>query len=226
MSQEQPLNPLPPVVIVLALAIFGVELVLSLAANGLIGGDQGIGWRLAAMERFGFAPAVLDWIVTRGDYSPEVVQRFLTYAFVQPSFVSAIFAGVMVLALGKFVGEVFSATATLAVFCLSSVVGALVFGLVLSGTVPLLGAFPGVYGLIGAYTYILWLRLGQMGEAQIQAFRLIGVLLGIQLIFGLLFGPSPTWIAELTGFAAGFASSTLLAPGGFAALVARMRQRR
>ena len=132
----------------------------------------------------------------------------------------------MLLALGKFVGEVFSPAATLATFFLSSVFGALVFGLILDGAVPLIGAFPGIYGLIGAFTYILWLRLGQAGEDQLRAFQLIGFLLGLQLIYGLLFGAGVQWIAELAGFAAGFGMSTVLAPGGFAALLAKLRERR
>jgi len=225
MDDEQMVNPIPPVVLVLAPAIIGVELVLTAAANGIIGGDFGIGWRLQAMTDYAFSPNVLDWMVTRSDYAPELVQRFITYAFIQPSVMSAIFAAAMVLALGKFVGDVFSAPATLAVFLLSVIFGALVFGLALSGSQPLIGAFPGVYGLIGAYTYILWLRLGQMGENQIQAFRIIGVLLGLQLVFGMIFGAGVTWIAELAGFAMGFASSILLAPGGWTALVTRMRNR-
>lgn len=225
MDTEQAVNPIPPVVLVLALAIIGIELVLTAAANGIIGGDAGIGWRLQAVTDHAFSPNVLNWMVERSDYPPELLQRFISYAFIQPNFTSAIFASAMVLALGKFVGDVFSPAATLTVFLLSVIFGALVFGLVLDGATALIGAFPGVYGLIGAYTYILWLRLGLMGENQVQAFRIIGVLLGLQLVYGMIFGAGVTWIAELSGFAMGFASSTILAPGGFSALVARMRQR-
>ena len=82
-----------------------------------------------------------------------------------------------------------------------------------------------VYGLIGAYTYAIWLRLGQAGENQILAFRLIGVLLFLQLIFGLIFGSNMAWISELTGFFCGFGLSVLLAPGGWTSFVDRMRQR-
>ena len=225
MENEQAVNPIPPVVMVLALVIVGVELLFQAAAAGVVGGDFGIGWRVQAVTDYAFSPNVLKWMIERSDYAPELVQRFISYAFIQPNMTSAIFATAMVLALGKFVGEVFSATATLAVFLLSVIFGALVFGLVLEGSAPLIGAFPGIYGLIGAYTYILWLRLGQMGDNQLQAFRIIGVQLGLQLVYGMIFGAGVTWIAELSGFAMGFASSIILAPGGWAALVARSRQR-
>ena len=40
-----PVNPLPPMVVVLFLAIVGVEAVISLGAQGVIGGPGAIGWR-------------------------------------------------------------------------------------------------------------------------------------------------------------------------------------
>jgi membrane associated rhomboid family serine protease len=68
-------------------------------------------------------------------------------------------------------------------------------------------------------------RLGQLGEKQIRAFTLIGFLLAIQLIFGLLFGANSEWVADLAGFAIGFALSIVLVPGGLSRLVERLRQR-
>jgi hypothetical protein len=67
--------------------------------------------------------------------------------------------------------------------------------------------------------------LGANGQSQVQAFKLIGVLLGLQLVFGLIFGNNPAWIAELTGFVFGFGISVVVAPGGWTALVAKLRER-
>jgi membrane associated rhomboid family serine protease len=103
--------------------------------------------------------------------------------------------------------------------------GAVAVALVVRGVQPLFGAYPAVYGLIGAFTYLLWLRLGQAGENRLQAFRLIGMLLAIQLVFGALFGSSPQWLGDVGGFLAGGATAVLVAPGGFAALRARLRSR-
>ena len=222
---ESPFNTIPPVIIVLVVILAAIELTLSAGAAGLIGGPSGIGWRLAALNDYAFSPAVLDYVWTRGDTSPELLKRFVTYAFVHGSFTDALFGVALLLALGKFVGDVFSGTATLAVFIIGTLAGALAFGLFVGGATPLFGVWPAVYGLIGAFTYILWLRLGQAGQNQIAAFRLIGFLLGLQLVFGLVFGSSPIWIAELAGFVAGFGSSIVLAPGGWTALLYRLRQR-
>ena len=160
-----------------------------------------------------------------GRWPPEHLMRLVTYLFVSGSFTQAAFAGAMLLALGKLVGEVFSPLATAAVFLVSGISGALAYGLVLDNTGWLFGAFPGVYGLIGAFTYLLWLKLGELGTNQLRAFTMIGFLMGIQLLFGLLFGGTRDWVADVGGFGAGFLMSFVISPGGWARLRDRMRQR-
>ena len=225
MQQEMPVNPIPPVILVLCFIAVVVELVLSFGQSGLGGGPQAIGWRLAALQDYSFSSAVLDWVLTRRDFAPELLSRFITYPFVHGNFTQALFGAALLLALGKFVGDAFGGLATLAVFIITSVGGAIVFGLIADGRAPLFGLFPPVYGLIGAYTYSIWLQLGHAGQNQLNAFRLIAFLLGLQLVFGLLFGANDAWIAEIAAFAIGFVVSTVLAPGGWAALVRRARQR-
>ena len=168
-------------------------------------------------------PGVID-VMQGGRFDFEVIRRFVTYAFVHDGMTHMLFAGALMLALGKFVGDVFSMMNTLLLFVISVTFGALIYGTLAPGNYPLLGLYPAVYGFIGAYTYIVWLSLGAMGQNQIQAFRLIGFLLGLQLLFGLIFGSSPTWIAELAAFFIGFAVSTVLAPGGWASLLRRLRR--
>lgn len=222
---QNPVNPLPPVVAALFLVIIGIELVFAAGERGLAGGPGAVGWRQAAIQTYGFNSDVFAWMLQNGVYPAEHLIRLLSYPFVHGGFTAALFGGVLLLALGKFVGEIFSQAAVLAVFVVSGIAGAVVYGLV-AGTQPwLIGAFPGVYGLIGAFTYLMWLRLGQMGAQKIRAFTLIGVLMALQLIFGLLFGANPHWVADVAGFAAGFALSVFVAPGGWRAIRARIRDR-
>ena len=218
-----PLNPVPPFVIVLFLVIVGVEAMFTLGARGIIGGPGAIGWRSGAIEDYAFNGDILRWMLQNNVWPVEHLRRFLSYAVVHASFTHALFAGVLLLAMGKFVGEVFRHWAVLVLFVLSTAVGALVFGIVVDDSAWLIGAFPGVYGLIGGFTYIIWLRLGQLGSNQARAFLLIGVLMGLQLVFGLFFGGTPTWVADVSGFATGFLASFVLSPGGFARLRARLR---
>ncbi|WP_136439714.1 rhomboid family intramembrane serine protease [Pacificoceanicola onchidii] len=221
---ESPVNPLPPVVVALALVIVGIEVVFNLGARGLAGGPAAIGWRADWMERFAFSDRVFEWMWETGAWPIEHVIRFLSYPFLHWTFTQALFAGVILLAMGKIVAEVMGSVRMLTLFFASSVGGALAFALLLNDPTPLVGAFPGDYGLIGGFTYLLWLRLGQAGANQVRAFSLIGVLMALQLVFGLLFGASNFWVADLFGFLTGFTLSVLLIPGGFRRLLERLRR--
>lgn len=231
MKPESPFNVLPPLVIALTLLIVGIEAVFQLANAGIIGGPRGVGWRLAAIEDYGFSSAVLDRVLINGDYSFDMLKRFVTYPFINVQLTQVAFCAALTLALGKFTAEFYGSLKVLVLYVVAGIAGAIVYGLAVDDNYPLLGGFTPVYGLIGAYTYALWLRLGRAGENQIMAFRLIGFLLLIQLIFGIMSGimyaspPPPSWISELTGFFAGFFLSILLAPGGWATLLHRIRER-
>lgn len=222
-DRQSPLNPLPPFAIALVLVILGVEAMFSLGARGLVGGPDAVGWRSAAIQDYGFNSAILAWMIENRAWPGEHLRRFVTYAFVHGSFTHALFSGVLLLAMAKFLSAVFRHWAILVLFLISTVMGAVVFGLVVKDQPWLIGAFPGVYGLIGGFTYVMWLRLGQLGTNQARAFTLIGVLVGLQLVFGLFLGGNVTWLADVAGFATGFLASFVLSPGGFAKLRARIR---
>ncbi|MEI2806671.1 rhomboid family intramembrane serine protease [Albidovulum sp.] len=222
---ETPLNPLPPVVWLILLPIVAMEVVLSAGSLGLAGGQTGIGWRSEALQRFALSPVMLDQMWQAGQLSSDYLMRFVTYAFVHGNLTHAVFATVFILALGKFVGEVFRGWAVAVVFLGAVLSGGLAYSLVPGLQAALYGAYPGAYGLIGAFTYILWAKLGAHHAHRGRAFSLIGFLLGIQLLFGALFGGAPDWIADLAGFGAGFCLSFLVAPGGPAHFLRLIRQR-
>ena len=222
---ETPLNPLPPVVWLILLPIVAMEVVLSAGGLGLAGGQAGIGWRSEALQRFALSPVMLDQMWQAGQVSADYLMRFVSYAFVHGNLTHTVFAAVFILALGKFVGEVFRGWAVAAVFLGAVLAGGLAYSLVPGLQVALYGAYPGAYGLIGAFTYIIWARLGAHHARQGGAFALIGFLLGIQLLFGVIFGGAPDWIADLAGFGAGFCLSFVVAPGGPAHLLRLIRQR-
>lgn len=218
-----PVNALPPVVVILFLAIFGVEAVLAGADAGLIGGREAIGWRLGLQQQFGFAPDILDWMIANGRWPPEHVIRFVSYPFLHMSFTHMLIGCVMFLALGKFVGEIFGGAFVALVFFGASAFGALIYAGLSGSSVWLMGVYPAAYGLVGAFSYVLWRRYEAMGVQQIRAFAMIGMLLGIQLVFGVLFGGDSTWLAELAGFLAGFALAAVCEPGAWTRILARLR---
>ena len=220
-----PLNPLPAVVWLLALPIAAIELAFTLGARTGVLGPAAVGWRLGAIEDYAFSGQIFDWMLATGRYPTEHLLRFVTYPFVHVSFTHTLFVIVFILALGKMVAEAFRPWAVLAVFFVPAVAGAAVYGLVLDDPRPLVGGYPAVYGLIGAFTFLLWLNLAAVGANQYRAFTLIGFLLGIQLLFGLLFGGTNDWVADLSGFAAGFGLSFVVSPGGWSRVVERLRER-
>lgn len=222
---EAPINPLPAVVWLLLLPMVAIEVVLGAGSVGLAGGAEAIGWRNEAIQRFALSPMMLDQMLATGRFNADFGLRFLSYPFVHGSVTHAIFVAVFILALGKMVGEVFRAWAVVVVFLAAGIVGGLVYSLVPGITAALFGGYPPVYGLIGAFTFILWARLGAVEANRMRAFTLIGLLMGLQLLFGLLFGGRPDWIADLAGFVAGFALSFVLGPGGPAQMLRLIRQR-
>ncbi len=225
-DHDSPFNALPPVVVALAGVIFGIEILFQMANAGFLGGTRGgDDWRIIARFEFAFSGDLLKWMILTGDWTPDHFKRFITYLFIHASFTHMVFVCVFILALGKMVGETFSQLSVLVIFLVSGIAGALAYGLLLDTPLPLLGGYTGAYGLIGAFTYILWVGYGRTGQNQLQAFRLIGFLMGIQLLFGLMFGANKDWVAELAGFCTGFLLSGVLRPGGWSRIVDSLRQR-
>jgi membrane associated rhomboid family serine protease len=232
MSDPSPINPIPPVVVALFLGLVGIELVLTLGQMGYIGGPQAVGWRISLQEQYGFSPTV--WArITEGRWTDiSLVRRLVTFPIVQGGFTEVAFAGALLLALGKFLSETFHVAAFLLVLLVSTVFGAVgfgIYGVAVGVNTPLTGAFSVVFGLIGAYTYTIWKNAKETGGNQLIAFRIVIVLMCLQLVWVGLgeliegFRGRPTWVANLSAFAAGFAISTLAAPGGWTGFLRRIR---
>ena len=226
-----PLNPLPPVVWALALPMIAIEVAANAGANGLIGGPDAVGWRAQLMQLFGFAPDYLRWMIENRQFPLNGLWRLVTYPLVHTQVMHALFVVVILLALGKFVGEIYRWWAVLATFLVATIAGALAFTLVPFTHAGLLGGYPGVYGLIGAYSFLLWVRLAGTGENQMRAFRLIGFLLALQVIiavvgiayYGVEQGTTWDFVADIAGFVAGFLLAFVVSPGGWARVMAKLR---
>ncbi|MEO1308130.1 MAG: rhomboid family intramembrane serine protease [Pseudomonadota bacterium] len=222
-----PFNALPPVVVYLSVALALPELAFQLGDAGLFSHlAEGRGLRALAIQNFGFFGELQAWMFQNGTFRWDGLIRYATYPFVHGSFVHVIFAVVFTLALGKMVAEVFSTVSVLAIFLGSAVAGAFVYGLVFPVNSLLIGGYPAAYGLIGGYTFILWVGYGAAGENQYRAFQLIGFLMALQLLFGLLFGAGNDWVADVVGFITGFGLSVGVSPGGFSRLLQQIRSRR
>ena len=227
-----PLNPLPPVVWILALPLIAMELVLNIGASGLVGGADAIGWRVQAMQNFAFAPDYLRQMVTLGQYPADGLWRLVTYPIVHGDVTHALFVVVILLALGKYVAEVYRWWAVVVTYFAATVVGALAYAAVPLAHGALIGGYPGDYGLIGAYSFLLWVQLVGSGGSQARAFGLIGFLLAFQMVvavigiavYGVAQGTTWDWVADLAGFVTGFAVAFVVSPGGWGRVLAKMRR--
>ncbi|WP_313138163.1 rhomboid family intramembrane serine protease [Paracoccus jeotgali] len=227
---ESPINAISPVVWLLVLPMIAAEAVFGLGAIGFIGGAQGIGLRLNGLELAAYIPQLPVRMWELGVFNLRHAARVLTYPFVHGSLTHALFVIVFTLALGKMVAEQFRPWALLALFFGCAIGGAAVYTIFgqIAGIelAPLIGGYPAVYGLVGAFTFLLWVRLGIENANRLRAFTLIGMLLLFQLVFGLLFGNAGFgWIAEISGFFIGFLLSFVLVPGGWGRAMVALRRR-
>lgn len=222
---ESPFNPLPPVLWALAAALVLPEIAFLVGGAGGIGGNTSAGMRTNAIQLTAWIPDLVlaGW---PGAIRFDQFYRLLTYPFVSMSPISTLFVLAFTLALGKAVSSVFRPWAVLVIFFGASIGGALVHTAIaaLPGVmrVPLIGGYPAAYGLIGAFTWLLWMRLRTSGGNPSRAFLLIGALILFQASFAVINRYLPgEWIAEFAGFGIGFFLSFLVAPGA----LRRLRQR-
>ncbi|MGC1260475.1 rhomboid family intramembrane serine protease [Jannaschia helgolandensis] len=224
---QSPFHSLPPVVVALAVVIIGIELMFQAGTAGLIGGREAVGWRLGALRDWAVAESVWAWMIDRGEWPLRQVARIIAYPFLHGSFTHAAFVAVFTLALGNAVAPVYPNLRILVLFFGAAIGGAFVYLIVFDTQAPLLGGYPAVYGLIGAFTYLTQRGLTR-GDPK-NAFLLIGFLLAIQPVFGLITMRNlawlPDWSADLGGAASGYGLAALMFPGALARLRDRMRQR-
>ncbi|MBL4872082.1 MAG: rhomboid family intramembrane serine protease [Rhodobacteraceae bacterium] len=213
-ADKSPFNEIPPVIVALAVIIGGIEIMMQLSSRGFIGGENGISWRVDAILAFGFYDPIFEYMRETRTFNWETLGRMITYPFIHFAFTHAAFAVVMILAIGKAVAEVFHTVSVIILLVACTVVGAIAYGLVADTQYPLIGSYPAVYGLLGAFTWMLWLKAGATGESRLKAFRLIGVLAALQIFYRLTFGGGNDWAADLAGFVTGFLLSFVLAPDG------------
>lgn len=225
-----PLNPLPVVLWALCLPAIAGEIVFLLGQTGLVGGAQGVGLRLSAMQMTAFAPEMIQRMWQVGAIDWDQAYRILSYSFVNSSLTHALFVVVFTLALGNMIAREFRPWAVVALFLGSAAGGALIYTAMISVLPgrpgPLIGGYPAVYGLVGAFTFLLWTRLGAVHANRLRAFTLIGMLLAFQLVFGIVFGGAGFgWIAEIAGFVVGFGLSFVLVDGGVSRVLRQIRAR-
>jgi hypothetical protein len=123
-QQNQPiLNEMPSVIMALFLLVVGIEGFIVLGEQGMLGNRYGLGMRYGLINQFGLFPAALNTQIETGVFSWFELKRYISFTFIHGSSVGTAISCALLLAMGKFVGSVFSNVATLIVF-IGSAIGA------------------------------------------------------------------------------------------------------
>lgn len=210
-ADAPPFNPLPPVVVLLAVLIALPEAVFQLGEAGIIGGGAGGSWRLAIGSQLGIFNGAVHWMWQTAQFLPEHLIRFVTYPFFHDSLVSAIFSEVFLLALGKYAAERIHWGGVLAIFFGSAIVAGLAFAIAWPANTLLLGAGAATYGLVGAFSWLRFLEDRANGGNGLVGFRVAAALIALQIFFALVF-QSREWLDHLVGLFAGVGLAALVQP--------------
>ncbi|PIB23940.1 hypothetical protein BFP76_01405 [Amylibacter kogurei] len=219
-----PINALPVVVVVLAGIICAIEIIFQAGEHGFIGGPDAVGWRIALARQFGFFDQISDWMIQNRIFAFENIIRPFTYGFIHRNFAEAMIVCVYVLSLGNFVAKEIQWFGVFAIFFISQAIGAIGYALILDEHTLLIGGYPAAFGLIGAFTWIVFAGRTQEGKNGVPAFRLIAMFMAFQAVWKIVFGGNNQWLAEIIAFGTGFGLCMILFTGKDAVLE-KLRQR-
>ena len=210
-ADAAPVNPLPQVVILLAVLLAVPEIVFQLGEAGIIGGPVGATWRQVIANKYGFSNQAMYLMWETAQYPFSTLVRFVSYMFVDINLIATLFSVVFVLALGKFVGERMSSLSVLVIFFGSGIGGAILQALFNGPNQAMLGASAASFGMIGALSWILFSQQRAGGDNGLKAFRLILQLAVFLGIMAYVFG-GRGWVDCVAGFAVGFPLCAVLRP--------------
>lgn len=206
------LNPLPWAVWLLTAAIAGVELVLWAGAHGLVNWAGSAGWRAQALVAFGISPELQSWMWETGRYPAEGLWRYLVYGFIHLGPMQAALVVVITAALGKACAERMGSLRVIVLLLVAQIAGAVAFGVFAAPGAWLIGGYPMIFALAGAYAALIRTR---------PALFLVAVLVIARLALTVMAGGGMDWLADLTALGVGAALSRALD----GPILARLRKR-
>ena len=113
-------NPIPTSILLIFFGIILVEAFLIFGFGGPLGKTETTIERLTLVQNYGVPPNLATWMFETGNFSIDYVSRFIVYPFINLSGLSVVFAAVLLLALGKMVGEVFTSFSVILIWLLST----------------------------------------------------------------------------------------------------------
>ena len=196
--------------IALAVLIAVPELLIAFAGLpfGILDGEA-VDLRRQAVVSFGFWPGHIHGQLEDGSFGLSSLTAFVSYPLMHFSAVNAIFSILFTLVVLRLLSGIVRQSHCLLIFFGSAALGALAYYFLAGSDFPLVGASPGFLGLFGIAAAVAVMAGGPGGNASIgrvgrTMLILPALLIGFEIVASLLFGGRGRWVADLTGFAAGF----------------------
>jgi len=198
----------PRPILALAVLMAMIEITLLLSDAGALPP----GLRRWAYDGFAFHDRLFDAMLAGDFFSLQVPLSTVTYAFLHAGLVHLGFNGAALLGLGAFLSRRISAWRVVLALLVTSVAGALAFGLISETSGPLVGASGGLFGLLGVLKRWEFAVLRRTPGLNWSPFwrSLVG-LIALNVILSLATGGAVAWEAHLGGFVAGWAIGARLA---------------
>lgn len=221
MNQHMPQRPsgAPPFIWAIVGAFVAVQVAMELISGGYIGTAETY---RHIMLNYAFWDLLFEaW--REGEDVPLnlVLPPFITYAFLHGGFLHLAMNSVIFLALGGVILRAVGYARFVAIFCVTAIVGALVFGLLSEARGPMIGASGVVFGFFGVVKCWEWRYIRLTGAAPNRFWGTIIGLTAINVALALIptlagdpnagFG-TIAWQAHLGGFIAGWAMASILTP--------------
>lgn len=175
-----------------------VELALLLGDHGILDIP-----RLRQRVYYGggfFAGLLQGW---RPNFAAQPVTMFVTYAFVHAGVVHLVLNMITLVIAGRLVVERVGELRFLAIYATSAIGGALAFGFLGPILVPMVGASGALFGLAGAVVAWGWRDRREAGETLVPVYRVLGLLILLNLLPWWFMQGHLAWQTHLGGFLAG-----------------------
>ncbi len=198
----------PRAILVLVLLMVVIEAALVLTDIGV--GPTGLRFRI--YDAFAFHDRLFDAMLAGDGFTRQVPLSTLTYTMLHGGLIHVAFNGAALLGLGAYLSRRISARRVILAVFVTSIGGAVAFGLMASVTVPLVGASGGVFGLLGVLKRWEYEMLRRTPGLSWSSFwrSMIGLAL-LNVILSVFSGGAVAWEAHLGGFVAGWLIALWLA---------------
>jgi membrane associated rhomboid family serine protease len=177
-----------------------IEALLGLSDAGYLL-PEGLRWSAFALGAF-WQPLLSGEVAPI--YPGQTVVMFISYAFLHGGLAHLALNSVVLLALGKLATVRIGMKRTLAVLALSAVGGALAFGLLSTGGVPMIGASGAVFGLLGLWQAWDYRMRKRMGQPLKPVLTTILALIVANVVFFVILSGGLAWEAHLGGWLVGW----------------------